>query len=108
MPRPKRNIHFPESWVSDIQEWLNLEATCIEMMKRYNDAETADIIESQNCRADSVMKFLCRELGLTGHPNMEYIESEYSYYSCRYRSDRYGNGYVNDVKPEYRKGENNG
>ena len=95
MGRPKRNIRIPESYIEDIQHWADCEATLKKMYEMFSgDIETADIIESENCTADSILRFLVRELKIEGKPDMDLINNDYKYYKNLGR-----------VRPEYRKEE---
>ena len=95
MPRPKRNIRIPESYIKDIQHWADCEATLKKMYEMFSgDIETADIIESENCTADSILRFLVRELKINGKLDMDFINNDYEYYEN-----------LGQVKPEYRREE---
>ena len=95
MSRPKRNVHFSESYIKDIQHWADCEATLKKMYEMFSgDIETADIIESENCTADSILRFLVRELKIEGKPDMDFINNDYEYYEN-----------LGQVRPEYRREE---
>ena len=80
MPRPKRNIRSPESYITDIQHWADCEATLKKMYEMFSgDIETADIIESENCTADSILRFLVRELKIKGKPDLNFRSTHNHY-----------------------------
>lgn len=56
------------------------------------DIETADIIESENCTADMILRFFVRELKIEGKPDMDFINNDYEYYEN-----------LGQIRPEYRK-----
>lgn len=106
MSRPKRNVHFSESYIEELQEFQNLDATIEELTKRYIDPDISTYIESQNCIAYGVIRMLCDVLKIKGKPNMERVEEEYEYYDSHlFRSGNVQVRTINRVKPEYRKEE---
>lgn len=102
MSRPRRNIKFNDYLISEIQEWLNLDATIVELQKRYYDPELSEYIEGQNNCANRVIENLGKMLNLKGTPDIEQVEYEYDFYAVK---PRFKNSPDNCVKPEYRKDE---
>ena len=108
MSRPKRNVHFSESYIEELQEFQNLDATIEELTKRYIDPDISAYIESQNCIAYGIIRMLCNVLKIKGKPDMERVEEEYEYYDSHlFRSGNVQVRTINRVKPEYRKDKDN-
>lgn len=109
MSRPKRNVHFSESYIEELQEFQNLDATIEELTKRYIDPDISAYIESQNCIAYEIVRMLCDVLKIKGKPDMERVEEEYEYYDSHlFKSGNVQVRTINRVKPEYRKDKDNG
>ena len=108
MSRPKRNVHFSESYIEELQEFQNLDATIEELTKRYIDPDISAYIESQNCIAYEIICMLCDVLKIKGKPDMERVEEEYEYYDSHlFKSGNVQVRTINRVKPEYRKDKDN-
>ena len=108
MSRPKRNIRISESYIEELQEFQNLDATIEELTKRYIDPDISAYIESQNCIAYDIIRMLCDVLKIKGKPDMERVEEEYEYYDSHlFKSGNVQVRTINRVKPEYRKDKDN-
>ena len=42
--------------------------------------EIAELLESQNCAANAVCDFLCKELNIVGHVDKQFLQNEEEYY----------------------------
>ena len=61
------------------------------MTEMFESPELAELIESENNIAISILQSICKEFNIIGKADMQYIQTEYEYYKS-----------LEQIKPEYK------
>lgn len=91
MGRQRTIFNFSKNTINQLKEYVNIQETQGKMIEMFKDPELAELIESENSIANSILNNICNELKIIGKPDMKYIKDEYKYYKC-----------MNKIKPEYK------
>ena len=90
MGRQKTVFHFSEYSIKLLKDFANNRATQKTMIKMFKNPELAELIESENTIATTILNNICENLKITGKPDMRFIKDEYKYYESLER-----------INPEY-------
>ena len=98
MGRQKTVFHFSEYSIKLLKDFANNRATQKTMIKMFKNPELAELIESENTIATTILNTIattilnniCENLKITGKPDMRFIKDEYKYYESLER-----------INPEY-------
>lgn len=80
MGRLKQNIKISDNVRKALQNYANINADIEKMYEMTDYPELAELLESQNCDANTICQFLCKELNIIGHIDKQFLQSEEEYY----------------------------
>ncbi len=80
MGRLKQNIKIPDNIRKTLQSYVNINANIGKIYEMTDYPELAELLESQNCDANIVCDFLCKELNIIGHIDRQLLQNEEQYY----------------------------
>lgn len=80
MGRQKQNIKISDNVRKALQNYANINSNIQKMYEMTDYPELAELLESQNCDANIVCDFLCKELNIIGNIDKQFLQSEEEYY----------------------------
>lgn len=80
MGRLKQNIKISDNVRKALQNYANINSDIQEINEMTDYPELAELLESQNCDANIVCEFLCKELNIIGHIDRQLLQNEEQYY----------------------------
>lgn len=80
MGRLKQNIKISDNVRKALQNYANINSDIQEINEMTDYPELAELLESQNCDANIVCEFLCKELNIIGNIDKQFLQSEEEYY----------------------------
>ena len=80
MGRPRIKITIPQNVKTYLQMYSNINENITKVNEMTGYPEIAEVLESQNCAANTVCDFLCKELNIVGHVDKQFLQNEEEYY----------------------------
>lgn len=80
MGRPRIKIRIPQNVKTYLQMYANINENISKLNEMTGYPEIAELLESQNCTANIVCDFLCKELNIVVHVDKQFLQNEEEYY----------------------------
>ena len=80
MGHPRIKIRIPQNVKTYLQMYVNINENISKLNEMTDYPEIVELLESQNCAANIVCDFLCKELNIVGHVDKQFLQNEEEYY----------------------------